>query len=258
MSRPLLEVCCADIESVRAAILGGASRIELCSALEVGGLTPSSALIEEAVSLASEAYVAVNILVRPRPGDFVYSPAELRVILGDIVQARRAGVDGVVVGVLTPDGNIDRAAIEAMLQASEGLSVTFHRAIDLCRDLTAECAYLASLSGVDRVLTSGGCPSAEEGIATLRELVEGCRGKLSIMPGAGVTAANAAKIILSTGAGEIHASAKVRVASEMTFRRGDVSMGTPGADEYSRFATSASEVEAIVNSLSSIDLCFND
>lgn len=249
-----LEICCADIGSVCAAVTGGAQRIELCSGLETGGLTPSPGLLTEARRHTS-GHCRLQVLIRPRPGDYIYSPDEVEVMKQDIDFCGRIGCDGVVIGALLPDGSIDEKVTRELLASAApySMSVTFHRAFDLCSDPFGALETLVAIGGIDRVLTSGLASSAPEGKEMLRDLVEKGAGRISIMPGAGVTSGNAAEIITSTGAREIHASAKMRVGSDMKFRRGDVSMGTPGADEYSRFTTSADEVAAIVDALSHIN-----
>lgn len=244
-----LEICCADICSVEAAIMGGAQRVELCSGLETGGLTPSPGLMTEARRLTAAAGVRLHILIRPRPGDYIYTPSEVRVMEDDIRYAASIGCDGVVIGALNPDGSVDMEVTRRLVGAAGDMSVTFHRAFDLCRDPYEALDTLVASGGIDRILTSGLAPSAPAGIGMLTRLVEHGAGHIAIMPGAGVNSGNAAAIISATGAHDIHASAKTTVASDMAFRRGDVSMGAPGADEYSRLATSASEVEAIAQSL---------
>lgn len=249
-----LEICCADIGSVNAAIKGGAQRIELCSGLETGGLTPSPGLLTEARRM-TDGRCRLQVLIRPRPGDYIYTPAEVEVMKQDIDFCGQIKCDGVVIGALNEDGTIDEKVTRELLSvaAPYGMSVTFHRAFDLCSDPVEALDTLVAIGGIDRVLTSGLASSAPQGKEMLRNLVERGAGHISIMPGAGVTSANAADIITSTGACEIHASAKMRVGSDMKFRRGDVSMGTPGADEYSRFTTSADEVAAIVSALALIN-----
>lgn len=253
MTTTTLEICCADIGSVAAAVAGGASRIELCTALEVGGLTPSPGLITEARKMTA-GKCKLNVLIRQRPGDYLYTPDEVAVMMADIDFCGRAGCDGVVVGALTTDGRVDEAVTRALISAAApypSMSNTFHRAFDLCRD-PFEALDTISAIVIDRILSSGLAPSAPEGLEMLVKLVEYADGRVSIMPGAGVNSRNVADIISATGAREIHASAKTRVGSDMQFRRGDVSMGAPGADEYSRFTTSTQEVAAIVNALSAL------
>lgn len=255
-----LEVCTGSLTSVLHAVEGGAYRIELCSGLSEGGLTPSVGLIQAALQVEG---IQKNVLIRPRGGDFLYTESEVDIIVDDIFAARRAGVDGVVVGALCADGSIDEDACQRFIDAAKGeyvdfaegdldeayilppVSVTFHRAFDLCRDPFVALEKLVSL-GFDRVLTSGQCATAEAGIETLRQLVEQAAGRIVIMPGCGVNTANAARIINETGASEIHASARAPWPSKMEFRHPGVSMGTPGTDEYATLETSAEMVRQIV------------
>jgi copper homeostasis protein len=241
----ILEICCGDIESAIAAKRGGAHRVELCAALSEGGVTPSPGLIGSAVALGG---IKVNVLIRPRGGDFVYSPAEVECMIRDIEFCKRAGCHGVVVGALRPDGSIDEEVTEVLVAAAGRMSVTFHRAFDLCRDPFEALDALISL-GVDRLLTSGQAPTARQGAATLKELVKRAAGRIVIMPGSGVNPDNAAEIFKLTHATEIHASARAPQLSAMTFRRTDVAMGTPGADEYSRLVTSPAVVASIIRNI---------
>ena len=157
----LLEICAGDIASVIAAARGGAARVELCSALAVGGLTPSEGFIARAVAVPG---VRKHVLIRPREGDFVYSPEEVAIMLADVAMAARCGADGVVVGALLPDGSIDTATTRLLVEAahSRGLSVTFHRAFDHTADAVASLECIIAL-GCDRVLTSGLAPTALQG-----------------------------------------------------------------------------------------------
>ena len=209
-----LEVCCADLPSLRAAVAGGAHRVELCQALDVDGLTPSAGMIEMAVNSG----VAVHVLIRPRSGNFVYSEDEVDCMIYDIQIARKLGAQGVVIGALTPEGDVDIQACHRMVEAAgDSMHVTFHRAFDVCRNPEEALLEIYAL-GCDRVLTSGQAGSAEEGIDLLRKLVteskqferrKGCgvRGSyICIMPGAGVSPQNVARIIKETGATEIHGS----------------------------------------------------
>ena len=154
--KPILEVCCGDIQSIYAAKTGGAHRIELCSALSEGGVTPSAGLIREAVS---SGIPAVHILIRPRGGDFLYSEDEIRLMETDIRCAVSSGVDGVVIGALTSDGDIDMTTCRRLIETAGDCSVTFHRAFDLCRNPQKALEDIISL-GCDRILTSGLARSA--------------------------------------------------------------------------------------------------
>ncbi|MBO5887210.1 MAG: copper homeostasis protein CutC [Bacteroidaceae bacterium] len=196
-----LEVCCGDLQSVRAAIEGGAHRVELCEALELDGLTPSEAMMESAIGMG----IPVQVLIRVREGDFVYSKDEICKMRNDIRLARKLGAAGVVIGALMPDGSIDEEAIRCMMDEAEGLSVTFHRAFDVCRKPEEALEKIISL-GCHRLLTSGQATTAEQGIPMLKKLVEQADGRIIIMPGAGVNPQNASRILEETGALEIHGS----------------------------------------------------
>ncbi|MBQ2293228.1 MAG: copper homeostasis protein CutC [Bacteroidaceae bacterium] len=196
-----LEVCCGDLQSVRAAIEGGAHRVELCEALELDGLTPSEAMMESAIGMG----IPVQVLIRVREGDFVYNKAEICKMRNDIRLARELGAAGVVIGALMPDGSIDEEAIRCIMDEAGGLSVTFHRAFDVCREPEEALEKIISL-GCHRLLTSGQATTAEQGIPMLKKLVEQADGRIIIMPGAGVNPQNASRILEETGALEIHGS----------------------------------------------------
>lgn len=196
-----LEVCCGDLQSVRAAIEGGAHRVELCEALELDGLTPSEAMMESAIGMG----IPVQVLIRVRKGDFVYNKDEICKMRNDIRLARKLGAAGVVIGALMPDGSIDEEAIRCMMDEAEGLSVTFHRAFDVCRKPEEALEKIISL-GCHRLLTSGQATTAELGIPMLKKLIEQADGRIIIMPGAGVNPQNASRILEETGALEIHGS----------------------------------------------------
>lgn len=241
-----LEVCCADIDSLMAAKAGGAVRIELCSALSEGGLTPSLGLIRHAVAMGFD---EVNILIRCRKGDFLYSPTDMDVMLRDVKIAREAGASGIVWGALLPDGSIDRRGLDIMRRAADGMNFTFHRAFDLC---SYPVPYLEHIieAGCTCLLTSGLAPSAYDGISTIFSLCRQAAGRISIMAGAGINALNSREIVERTGVSLIHATARRPVESKMAYRHPYVPMGAPGENEYSRFVTSADEVRAIISSIS--------
>lgn len=198
----IVEICAGDFQSAQAAVLGGAQRIELCSALPLDGLTPSAGLIKAARSLEG---IKLHVLIRPREGDFVYDATETDVMLHDIRLAHKLGADGVVIGALTPDGDIDIPTCRHLIEAAEGMQVTFHRAFDRCADPHHALEEIITL-GCSRLLTSGQAPTAEAGIPLLRELVHQANGRIIIMPGAGITPSNARCILDETGATEIHGS----------------------------------------------------
>ena len=216
---------------------GGAQRIELCSGLSEGGLTPSIGLIKAAVATGIP---NINVLIRPRPGDFLYSTEELSLMEDDIKTAISAGATGIVIGVLTPDGDIDMNACERLIKAArdearslgrESLNITFHRAFDVSRDADKSLNDIILL-GCDCLLTSGMAPTAVKGLPALQRLSRVASGRISIMAGSGVNPANARDIINATEVDSIHSTARKPIASRMLFRRPLVPMGAPGSDEY--------------------------
>lgn len=210
----ILEVCCDNIESVKEAKKGGAERVELCSALSEGGLTPSVGTVIEAVKTG----IKVNVLIRPRGGDFLYTPAEVDTMASDIEALRGLGINGVVIGALTAKGDVDMPACRRMVEVADNTEVTFHRAFDRCRDPFKALEDVVGL-GCKRILTSGLQPTAIEGVAMLAQLVKQAAGRISIMPGSGVKVDNALKILQATGAVEIHSSASSKAESKMEFLR---------------------------------------
>lgn len=244
MSRILLEICTGDPAGVAAAIEGGADRIELCSALAEGGLTPSVAMIRFAVLR-----IPTNVLIRPRPGDFVYTPEELGVMKRDIEEAVRAGASGIVTGVLTPEGEVDKEACRRLLRPAQGLCNTFHRAFDVAADPFQALEDIIGL-GFSRLLTSGQRGSAMEGAALIAELHRRAAGRIQIIAGAGVSPVNAAQLLKASEADELHASARSRRESAMSYA-GGAAMGAADAADGSRIATDATIVAAIRRSIDS-------
>jgi copper homeostasis protein len=213
----LLEIAVNSLASALAAQDGGANRVELCAALEVGGLTPSHgliALVRERLS------IPVHVLVRPRPGDFICTDEEHATVLADIAHCVATGCDGVVMGALTEDGDVDTARCREWVAAAGALDKTFHRAIDVCRDPAQALEDIIAL-GFNRVLSSGGAANALQGAARLRALMEQADGRIVIMPGAGIHAGNIAEICAAIGAREFHASAKHALPSRMRFAPAD-------------------------------------
>lgn len=201
--RLFCEVCCPSLDAVVKAVGAGADRIELCERLEVGGVTPSESLIKDALAVAGT--VPVNVLVRPREGDFVFNEEETGRMLESIALCKVLGVNGVVIGALRPDGSVDMELMQRLVAAARPLSITFHRAFDECRDPFEALEDIISL-GIDRLLTSGHCTDAWEGRFILKELVGHAAGRIVIMPGCGITPANLPEIAAITGATEFHGS----------------------------------------------------
>ncbi len=201
MIAAILERCCTDTAQVREALENGASRAELCRCLETGGLTPDTEEIRKAVATGLQ----VNVLVRPRSGDFLYDAAEAAKMLEDIGLCAELGAGGVVVGALDKDGNVDAQLCAAMAEKARslGLETTFHRAFDSCREPLEALETIISL-GYDRILTSGCRPTAMEGAPLLAELVLRAAGRIIIMPGSGVSPENIDRLRELTGATEFH------------------------------------------------------
>jgi copper homeostasis protein len=238
----LIEVCATSVASALAAQTGGAARVELCSALVEGGITPSAAAIE----LARERLqIGLHVLIRPRAGDFCYDDTELAVMKRDIAFCQRAGADGIVIGGLRPDGSVDVERTRELIAAARPMSVTFHRAFDMIAD--AFCALDDVLTlGAERLLTSGQRGSAMEGKELIAELVRRAGDRLIVMPGAGVNERNVRELIATTGAREFHLSGQKKVASQMVYRNPRVFMGVPGLPEYEIGVTDAEKIRRVV------------
>ncbi len=228
---PELEICCFNLSSAMAAQAGGADRIELCSALGVGGVTPSAGLIKHCVQQLD---IPVHVLVRPRAGDFLYSDKEMAIILDDIAMCKDLGAKAVVVGFLKPDGSIDQVQLQAAVRAAEGMKVVFHRAFDMCK-APMEAIEVLQQYPVDYLLSSGQQATALAGASLLKDMHDACKGsQLKIMAGAGVRVHNIAELAAATNADAFHMSARVLVEGGMTYRKTDVGMGQNSINkEYS-------------------------
>jgi len=200
--RTLLEICVDDAAGVQAAVAGGADRIELCSALELGGLTPSAALLDAALATGCPTHV----MIRPRAGGFVLGDGEATLMIAEIEHAVARGAAGVVVGALHADGTLDREALARFRDAAHNAAIVLHRAIDLVPDPVAAVGAAASL-GYDKILSSGGAQTAIEGMATLAAMVAAAGDRLAIVAGSGVTPDNVARLVAGSGVREVHGSA---------------------------------------------------
>lgn len=235
----MLEICIDCIASARAAADGGADRVELCANLPEGGTTPSAGMIRGVRRVFDG---GLMVIIRPRGYDFLYSGDEMQVMLHDIRAARDAGADGVVIGCLKPDGRVDTERCDKLIATAGEMDITFHRAFDMSRDLGEAMEDIIRL-GIRRILTSGGMPGVPEGIPRIAELVKSASGRISLMPGGGVTEDNIADILRSTGVREIHLSARHEVRGGMAYFNPGCYMGTfSKADEYAWREASAEKI----------------
>lgn len=240
---PVLEVCCASTASALAAQEGGAKRIELCDNLYEGGTTPSFGTIE---LVRERLGIEINVLIRPRGSDFVYSEDEMEIIRRDIVKCKEIGVNGVVIGFLTPMGDIDVERTREIIELARPLSVTFHRAFDVCREPYTALESLIEL-GVDRILTSGQVNMAPDGVELISDLVEKAGDRVIIMPGAGLEPENIKEFHAKVGAKEYHSTLWDKVDSGMAYRKPGVYMGgLPEIPEFSWMQTKVEKVRAFL------------
>jgi len=227
----VLEICVDSLASARAAIAGGADRLELCSALAVGGLTPYEILLRQ---IREESEIPVRCLMRPRGGDFLYEKAEIQMLRRQILQLKAAGADGFVIGCLTPEGELDGEAMKPLVEACGESGITLHRCIDVSRD-PVQTYLAAGKLGIDTVLTSGGAGNCLAGMETIGRMLQlrDAENGPEVLIGAGVKAAVIRKFREAfPGARAFHMSGKCEIESGMRFRREGVPMGLPGLDEW--------------------------
>ncbi len=240
------EICANSVASCIAAQEGGADRVELCAGIPEGGTTPSFGMIWNARESID---IALNVIIRPRGGDFLYNESELAEMLFDISAAKELGVDGLVFGCLNPDGSVDMENMALLMEAAGDTPVTFHRAFDHTSDPFKALEDIISL-GCRRILTSGCRPTAMEGAEMLAQLVEKAGDRIIIIPGCGVNESNIAEIARLSGAREFHFSARESVESSMVFRNPKVAMGSE-EDPYGTVQTTARRVAATIEPLKS-------
>lgn len=237
-----IEVCVDNIESLLTAQQSGANRIELCSALALGGLTANAGFVQKSLDLAT---IPIYAIIRPRAGDFVYSEQEVDIMVSDIKFMTLLGIQGVVIGALTPDGDIDKVALKRLMSASRDIGVTFHRAFDLCNE-PKEALEILIDAGCERILTSGQQATAEQGCDLIKDLVAQSGDRISIMPGAGVNLKNAEKIISLTQVNELHLSGKTTRKSVMK-SSATVQMGTEAEADSLISITCGKTISDLVN-----------
>ncbi len=242
-----IEVCCYNLESALTAQDAGADRIELCADRHQGGTTPSYGMMEV---VKKQLTIPVFVMIRPRGGDFLYAPEEYQVMMHDIQMAKELGINGVVMGVLKPDGRINPIVMEELIDLAKPMQVTFHRAFDLTPDPLESLHDLISL-GVDRLLTSGQCTSAFDGRQVITSLIKQAEKKIIVMPGAGINESNVLELLSETGAHEFHISATGSRPSQMKYHKQAVLMGT-SPSEYSIEIAAPRRIEkfrALIDSL---------
>ncbi|SAL51255.1 CutC family protein [Caballeronia udeis] len=238
----LLEICAGSVTSCLAAQEGGAGRVEFCDNLLEGGTTPSYGAIASARDKLS---IALNVIIRPRGGDFLYSDVEFDVMERDVFACKKLGVDGVVIGLLTADGDIDLTRTKRLVELAAPMPVTFHRAFDVAHDPFKALEDII-LAGCNRLLTSGQEANALEGRVLIGKLREAAESRLVVMPGSGVRLNNIAQLVAETGCVEYHTSGHAPFASRMRYRNERVKMGGPGQDEYAIVETSADLVKQVI------------
>lgn len=242
----VFEVCVDSVEAAMAAQQGGAQRVELCADLLEGGITPSSGTIQMARQRID---IDLNVIIRPRGGDFCYSDVEFEVMQRDIQSAKQAGASGVVIGILNEDGTIDEERTAELIRLARPLSVTFHRAFDMTRDPYQALETLIRL-GVDRILTSGQEISVLEGLDLIVNLVQRAGDRVIVMPGGGITERNIKKIVEESGAKEVHFVAPANVESRMRYRNPNAFMGGElRPPEFSLTVTDPHRVRQIVRAV---------
>ena len=244
----ILEVCADSVQSAVAAQEGGADRIELCSGLVIGGLSPSPALFKQ---IRKYTDLKIRTLLRPRSGDFCYDDYEFQTLKEEVEMFRELGADGVVIGMLNPDGTLDVERMEVLVNAAGDIGITLHRAFDVCRDPYEALEQCASL-GIDTILTSGQKSSAWEGRGLLAELAEQAAGRVEILAGAGVNPGVIEKLAGCTAVRAFHMSGKKVMDSRMEFRREGVPMGIPGFSEFEIWQTDREQVRRAVQVLQSL------
>ena len=246
-ARVLVEACLDSVPSALAAEAGGAGRIELCDNLIEGGTTPSAGTIAEC---RERLRIPIFVMIRPRGGDFLYSDVEYAVMQRDVAHAKSLGADGVVLGLLRPDGTVDVERTRRLVETARPLAVTFHRAIDVSRDADEALDALVAI-GVDRVLTSGQAPTAPEGAAVIGRMVRRAAGRIVVLPGCGIDETNAARLVAETGAREVHVRGTVVTGSPMRHRNSHVLFrSAPPEDDLALEVTDGARIEAIARALS--------
>ena len=242
-TRPILEICVESAERAVAAERGGADRIELCTDLSSGGVTHHVDLMRATRDVVR---IPIHALIRPRAGNFVYSEAEFERIKHEICLAKELGMDGIVLGLLVNNGQIDQKRTSVLIQLAEPLPVTFHRAFDSCRDLAAALEAVIE-TGARRILTSGGKTSATAGLTCLAELVAAAGTCIVIMPGGGIRATNIERVLRSSGAHEVHSSLGAAGRTNQRARRASGKIGMTQTRNAAEFEASVRSLRNLID-----------
>ena len=237
-----VEVCVDSVDSAVAAERGGAHRVELCVDLLEGGTTPSAGLIAEVRRNIS---IKLHVMIRPRGSDFCYAGSEFAVMQEDIATAKERGADGVVFGVLHPDGTVDAARMRKLADLARPMKTTCHRAIDMSRDLLESLETLAGL-GIDYILTSGGRQTAMAGRRDIARMVAAARSRIVVMAGSGIDERNVRQVMAATGVKEIHVGLTERAPGPMKYRNEKIDMGSIKGHEYDRFGLAQRKLENLL------------
>lgn len=245
MKQYILEACVDSVESAQAAVRGGANRLELCSNLVIGGTSPGVSQFQQ---IRRTCDVAINVLLRPRYGDFLYTEPEFEMIAEDAKRFRQLGADGIVVGFLKPDGNLDVERMKKLREIAGDGHMTLHRAFDVCQDPYRALEEAVEI-GVDTILTSGQQDTCLEGRELLKELIRLAAGRLDILVGSGVNAKVISQLMKELGATSFHMSGKMVLDSGMIYRKEGVNMGIPGLGEYDIFRTDEEQIRQAVELL---------
>lgn len=248
MKKHLLEVCVDSVESAIRAVEGGADRLELCSNLIIGGTTPSTALFE---AIRKRCNIKIHVLIRPRFGDFNYSEYEFEVIKNEVKLFKALGADGIVIGMLKIDGTLDYEHMKELIKIAEGMSITLHRAFDVCVD-PYEALEQAVCLGVHTILTSGQKNNALAGKEVIKKLVEQADQRIDILVGSGVSANIIEEIYETTGATSYHMSGKVEKESAMLYKKQGVNMGLEALSEFIKWETDVEKIKQAKGVLKSL------
>ncbi|MGC1871787.1 MAG: copper homeostasis protein CutC [Acidobacteriaceae bacterium] len=244
----ILEICVDSVESAIASRAGGAQRIELCSDLNEGGITPSDGLIQ---AVRKHVGIEVFVMVRPRGGDSFYTSYEYDVMKTDVARMRELGADGIVLGLLNRDGHVDVQRTHQLVQLADPMQVTFHRAFDMSADLDESLERVIE-TGAHRILTSGGLQTVSQGAERVTHLIDAAKGRIRVMVGGGIRQENIRKIAQRTKATEFHCSLRIRTQSPVTFRNHSLKLGSVANDEFARYVVLEENVRGLRETLDKI------